>query len=102
MWTSLADVVVWFKPRTRVTRSCFSFYRKTSKLENVERHLERGSFWHLPRLPDKDNIKRKNKNNEAILSRFFPEQKTERSFVLRHICPIHEVLTLFFLYPNLR
>lgn len=82
------------------SRSCFSFYRKTSKLENVERHLERGSFWHLPRLPDKDNIKRKNKNNEAILSRFFPEQKTERSFVLRHICPIHEVLTLFFSIPK--
>lgn len=36
MWTSLANVVVWFKPWTRVTRSCFSFYRKTSKLENVE------------------------------------------------------------------
>ena len=55
-----------------------------------------------PRLPDTDNIKRKNKNNETILSRFFPEQKTERSSVLRHVCPIHEVLTLFFLYPNRR
>ena len=100
MWTSLANVVVWFKPWTRVTRSCFSFYRKTSKLENVERHLERGSFRHLPRLPDTDNIKQKNKNNETILSRFFPEQKTKRSFVLRHPCPIREVLTLFLSIPK--
>ena len=28
-----------------------------------------------------------------MLSRFFPEQETKRSFGLRHLCLVHEVLT---------
>ena len=32
--------------------------------------------------------KKKNKNHETVLSRFFPEQKTKRSFLLRHLCPV--------------
>ena len=48
---------------------------------------------HLPRVSDKDDVKQKNKNHETIPSIFFPEQKTKRSFVLRHLCPVHEVLT---------
>ena len=35
----------------------------------------------------------KNNKHETIPSRFFPEQKTKRSFVLRHLRPVHEVLT---------
>lgn len=27
--------------------------------------------------------------------RFFPEQKTKRSFVLRYLCPVKEVLTSY-------
>ena len=47
----------------------------------------------LPRVSDIDDVKQKNKNHETIPSIFFPEQKTKRSFVLRHLCPVHEVLT---------
>ena len=50
-------------------------------------------FGHLLRLPDTDDVKQKNKNHETIPSRFFPEQTTKKSFVLRHLCPLHEVLT---------
>ena len=46
----------------------------------------------LPRVSDIDDVKQKNKNHETIPSIFFPEQKTKRSFVLRHLCPVHEVL----------
>ena len=39
-------------------------------------------------------VKQKNKNHETVPSRFwFLEQETKRSFVLRHLCPVHEVLT---------
>ena len=58
---------------------------------------EDGRLWwelgHLLSVPDKDDVKQKNKNHEAIPSRFFPEQATKKSFVLRHLCPVHEVLT---------
>ena len=50
--------------------------------------------WHLLCAPDTDDIKQKNKNHETIPRRFFPEQKTKRSFVLRHLCPVHKGLTL--------
>ena len=53
----------------------------------------RGEKWHLLRVPDIDDVKQKNKNYETIPSIFFPEQKTKRSFVLRHLCQVHEVLT---------
>ena len=52
-----------------------------------------GGQRHLPRVSDIDDVKQKNKNHETIPSIFFPEQKTKRSFVLRHLCPVHEVLT---------
>ena len=52
-----------------------------------------GGVRHLPRLSDKYDVKQNNKNHETIPSIFFPEQKTNRSFVLRHLCPVHEVLT---------
>ena len=45
------------------------------------------------RVSDIDDVKQNNKNHETIPSIFFPEQKTKRSFVLRHLCPVHEVLT---------
>ena len=48
---------------------------------------------HLPRVSGIDDVKQNNKNHETIPSIFFPEQKTKRSFVLRHLCPVHEVLT---------
>ena len=41
-----------------------------------------------------DDVKQKN-NHETVPSRFFPEQKTNRSFVLCHLCPVHKVLTGF-------
>ena len=50
-------------------------------------------LWYLLRLPDTDHVKQKNKNHEITPSRFFPDQKTKRSFVLRHTYPVHEVLT---------
>ena len=53
----------------------------------------RGGKRHLPRVSDIDDVKQNNKNHETIPSIFFPEQKTKRSFVLRHLCPVHEVLT---------
>ena len=40
-----------------------------------------------------DYVKQNDKNQETITSRFFPEQKTKKSFGLRHLCPVHEVLT---------
>ena len=48
--------------------------------------------WNLPLLcvPDTDDVKQKDKNHETIPSRFFPEQKTKKSFVLSHLCPVHE------------
>ena len=48
--------------------------------------------WNRPLLcvPDKDDGKQKDKNHETIPSRFFPEQKTKKSFVLSHLCPVHE------------
>ena len=49
----------------------------------------------LSRVPDTDDVKQKNKKHETIPSRFFPELKTNRSFVVRHLCPVHEVLTAF-------
>jgi len=52
-------------------------------------------FRHLLRVPDTDDVKQKNKNHETIPSRFLPEQKTKKSFILRHLCPVHEGLTLF-------
>ena len=52
-----------------------------------------GGERHLPRVSDIDDVKQNNKNHETIPSIFFPEQKTKRSFVLRHLCPVHEVLT---------
>ena len=42
-------------------------------------------------VPDTHDVKRKNKSHEAIPNRFFLAQKTKRSFVLRHVCPAHEV-----------
>ena len=48
---------------------------------------------HLPRVSDIDDVKQNNKNHETIPSIFFPEQKTKRSLVLRHLCPVHEALT---------
>ena len=39
-------------------------------------------------LVDTDDGKQKNKN--LTIS---PKQKTKKSFVLRHLCPVHEVLT---------
>ena len=50
-------------------------------------------FGHLLRVPDTDDVKQKNKNHETIPSRVFPEQTTKKSFVLRRLCPVHEVLT---------
>ena len=50
-------------------------------------------FGHLLRVPDTDDVKQKNRNHETIQSRFFPEQTTKKSFVLRRLCPVHEVLT---------
>ena len=38
----------------------------------------------------------KNNKHETIPSRYFPEQKTKRSFVLRHLRPVREVLTKTF------
>ena len=49
--------------------------------------------WYLLRLLDIDDVKHKNKNIETIPSRFFREQKTMKSFILRHLCSVHEVLT---------
>ena len=40
-----------------------------------------------------DYVKQNDKNQETITSRFFPEQKTKKSFVLRHLSPVHKVLT---------
>ena len=40
-----------------------------------------------------DYVMQNNKNQETIPSRFFPEQKTKKSFVLRHLSPVHKVLT---------
>ena len=40
-----------------------------------------------------DYVKQNNKNHETIPRRFFPEQKTKKSFVLRHLSPVHKVLT---------
>ena len=34
---------------------------------------------------------------ETIPNRFYPEQKTKRSFVLRHLCPVHAVKAKFLL-----
>ena len=31
-----------------------------------------------------------------ISNRFFPGQKTKKSFALRHPCPVHEALTVYF------
>ena len=52
-----------------------------------------GGKRHLPRVSDIDDVKQNNKNHETIPSIFFPEQKTKRSLVLRHLCPVHEALT---------
>ena len=54
-------------------------------------------IWHLLRVPDTDDVKQKNKNHEAISSGFFPEQETKKSFVLHHLCPVHKVLTDYFI-----
>ena len=45
----------------------------------------------LPLVPDTDDVKQKNKSHETISNRVFPEQKTKRSFALRHVCPVHKV-----------
>ena len=50
-------------------------------------------FGHLLLEPDADDVKQKHKTHETIPSRLSPEQKTKKSFGLRHLCPVHEVLT---------
>ena len=45
-------------------------------------------------VPDTDDIKQKNNNHLTIPSRFFPQEKIKRSFVLSHLCPVHKVLTV--------
>ena len=53
----------------------------------------RGWFWwelgHLFCVPDTDDLKQQPWNNTKQI---FPEQKTKKSFALRHLCPVHEVL----------
>ena len=45
-------------------------------------------------VPDTDDIKQKNKKTmKSHTKKIFPEQKTKKSFVLHHLCPVHEVLT---------
>ena len=44
-------------------------------------------------VPGTDDIKEKNKKPWKHTKQIFPEQKTKKSFVLHHLCPVHEVLT---------
>ena len=41
-------------------------------------------------VPDTDDVKQQPGNNTKQI---FPEQKTKKSFALRHLCPVHEVLS---------
>ena len=43
----------------------------------------------VSRVPDTDDVKQKDRKQ------IFPELKTKRSFVVRHLCPVHKVLTSF-------
>ena len=56
---------------------------------------------HLTHVPDTDNVKQKKNNHETIPNRFYPEQKTKRSFVLRHLCPVHKVKAPMWEWPIL-
>ena len=45
-------------------------------------------------VPDTDDVKRKNNRLETISSRFPLNRKQRiKSFALRHLCPVHEVLS---------
>lgn len=48
------------------------------------------NFWPLLHVPDTDDVKQKNKTLKQ-----YPEQKTNKSFVLHHLYPVHEVLNQF-------
>ena len=50
---------------------------------------------HLLCVPDADDVKQKSKNQETIPNRFYPQQKTKGSFVLLHLCQVHEVKAEF-------
>ena len=39
------------------------------------------------------HIKQKNKKPWEHTKQIFPEQKTKKSFALRHLCPVHKVLS---------
>ena len=71
----------------------------TSVVKNDEKGQRDVDFGYLLRVPDTDDVKQKNKNHETI-----PEHNTEQkksSFVLRHLCPEHEVLTGFWVTNHL-
>ena len=40
-----------------------------------------------------DDVKHKKKTVKQYQVDFFREQKTMKSFILRHLCSVHEVLT---------
>ena len=48
---------------------------------------------HLLRVPDTYDVKQKNKDNETIPSRSFPEQRTKRSFVIPQLCQRKFIIT---------
>ena len=50
-------------------------------------------FEHLFCVPDTADIKLKNQKPWKHTKQIFPEQKTKKSFILHHLCPVHEVLT---------
>ena len=53
----------------------------------------RWEFGHLFCVPDTDDLKQKNKKSRKHTKQIFLEQKTKKSFVLHHLCPVHEILT---------
>ena len=53
-------------------------------------------------LPETDDVKQKNKNHETMPNRFYPEHETKRSFVLRYLCPVQDVLTVVFIWCFIR
>ena len=49
--------------------------------------------WAFPLCTRHRYIKQKDKKPWNNTKEIFPEQKTKKSFVLHHLCPVHEVLT---------
>ena len=52
-----------------------------------------GSYLWLFCVLDTDDMKQKNAKPWNNTKWIFPEQKTKKSFLLHHVCPVHEVLT---------